>query len=134
MYDDIINLEHYEPKYHKRMSKFQRAAQFAPFSALIGYSDNIKETARVTNEKIILEQDAINIINAKISYINSIINTKPLIKVIYFVKDTKKHGGKYITIHKKIKKIDNTLYMIDGSKINIDDIIEIDIDNTQGDE
>ena len=48
MYDDIINLEHYEPKYHKRMSRFQRAAQFAPFSALIGYSDNIKETARVT--------------------------------------------------------------------------------------
>ena len=29
-YDSIINLPHYEPKYHKRMSKMQRAAQFNP--------------------------------------------------------------------------------------------------------
>ena len=51
-YDSIINLPHYEPKYHKRMSKMQRAAQFNPFSALTGYDDMVKEVSRVVNERI----------------------------------------------------------------------------------
>ena len=42
-YDDIINLPHYEPKNHKRMSMYARAAQFAPFTALTGYDDSVKE-------------------------------------------------------------------------------------------
>jgi hypothetical protein len=45
-YDDIINLPHYEPKYHPRMSMWNRAAQFAPFAALAGYEDAIKDTAQ----------------------------------------------------------------------------------------
>ena len=44
-YDDIINLPHYEPKHHPRMSMWNRAAQFAPFAALTGFDDAIKETA-----------------------------------------------------------------------------------------
>ena len=44
-YDDIINLPHYEPKHHPRMSMWSRAAQFAPFAALTGYEDAIKDTA-----------------------------------------------------------------------------------------
>lgn len=127
-YDDIINLPHYEPKYHKRMSAIQRASQFAPFSALTGYDDEVKETARLTNEKIILSEDSMNEISDNIIHINNIIKTKPLVSVTYFVKDTKKQGGKYLTITKNIKRIDdvyNILYMTDGSKINMNDIIEI---------
>jgi hypothetical protein len=45
-YDDIINLPHYEPKHHPRMSMWNRAAQFAPFAALTGYEDAIKDTAQ----------------------------------------------------------------------------------------
>ncbi len=41
-YDDIINLPHYEPKHHPRMSMWNRAAQFAPFAALTGYDDAIR--------------------------------------------------------------------------------------------
>ena len=44
-YDDIINLPHYEPKNHPRMSMWKRAAQFAPFAALTGYDDAIKDLA-----------------------------------------------------------------------------------------
>ena len=50
-YDDIINLPHYEPKNHPRMSMNARAAQFASFAALTGYEDSVKETARLVNEE-----------------------------------------------------------------------------------
>ena len=43
-YKYIINLPHYEPKNHKRMSREARAAQFAPFAALTGFDDIIDET------------------------------------------------------------------------------------------
>ena len=45
-YDDIINLPHYEPKHHPRMTMSNRAAQFAPFAALTGYDEVIKESAQ----------------------------------------------------------------------------------------
>jgi hypothetical protein len=51
-YDDIINLPHYEPKHHPRMSMWSRAAQFAPFAALTGYDDAIKDTAQENADRI----------------------------------------------------------------------------------
>ncbi len=54
-YDDIINLPHFEPKYHTRMSIYNRLAQFAPFAALIGYNEAIVEIARLTDKKIELD-------------------------------------------------------------------------------
>lgn len=45
-YDDIINLPHYNPKHHPRMSMWNRAAQFAPFAALTGYDTAIKDAAQ----------------------------------------------------------------------------------------
>ena len=45
-YDDIIDLPHYEPKNHPRMSRLARAAQFSPFAALTGFDEVIRETAR----------------------------------------------------------------------------------------
>ena len=50
IYDDIINLPHYEPKHHPRMSMWNRAAQFAPFAALVGYDAAIKDTAQQNEE------------------------------------------------------------------------------------
>ena len=45
-YDDIINLPHHVSKRHPQMSMWNRAAQFAPFAALTGYEDSIKESAQ----------------------------------------------------------------------------------------
>ena len=45
-YDDIINLPHHISKRHPQMSMWNRAAQFAPFAALTGYEDAIKDTAQ----------------------------------------------------------------------------------------
>ena len=43
-YDDIINLPHHISKKHKQMSLHDRAAQFAPFAALVGYDEEVKKT------------------------------------------------------------------------------------------
>jgi hypothetical protein len=45
-YNDIINLPHHVSKRHPQMSMWNRAAQFAPFAALTGYDDAIKDTAQ----------------------------------------------------------------------------------------
>jgi hypothetical protein len=41
-YDDIINLPHHVSKRHPQMPMSSRAAQFAPFAALTGYDEAIK--------------------------------------------------------------------------------------------
>ena len=51
-YDDIINLPHHVSKTHPRLSVEQRAAQFAPFAALTGYDEQIKETVKLTENRI----------------------------------------------------------------------------------
>ena len=132
-YSDIINLEHYEPKYHKRMSMESRSAQFAPFSALVGYSDAINETSRLTDIKHELDEDKKEDIDKTLKLIGDNIRNKPLIKVIYFVPDNKKNGGKYEEYEGIVKKIDNiNKYIIVKNKIiiynNIYDILILKID------
>ena len=129
-YDEIINLPHYEPKYHKRMSKSQRAAQFSPFSALTGYDEMVKETERLTKDKIIMSDDEKNVINEKLNYLIQNKMLDSYISITYFVKDLKKDGGKYYKYNGKIKKIDNmnkkiTLNTLE--KVSIDDIINIEL-------
>ncbi len=55
-YDDIINLPHHVSKRHPQMSMWNRAAQFAPFAALTGYEESIKE-AEKENEKLFEEKN-----------------------------------------------------------------------------
>ena len=43
-YEDIIYLPHHVSRRHPQMSMYNRAAQFAPFSALNGHDDAIRET------------------------------------------------------------------------------------------
>ena len=127
-YSDIINLPHYEPK-HPRMSIYSRSAQFSPFAALTGYEDAVKETARLTHDKIIIDEEEKVILDTKIKYIESIIMTKPLIKVTYFISDKKKKGGSYQIYSGNIRKIDfinKELIFVDKKKILINDIIAID--------
>ena len=45
-YDDIINLPHHVSKRHPQMSMWNRAAQCAPFAALTGYEESIKELSQ----------------------------------------------------------------------------------------
>ncbi len=57
-YDDIINLPHHVSQKHPQMSMLNRAAQFSPFAALTGYDAAIRESARLTDRKVELGEDA----------------------------------------------------------------------------
>ena len=56
-YDDIINLPHHVSPTRPQMSMIDRAAQFSPFAALTGYDAVIKETGRLTDNRIELLED-----------------------------------------------------------------------------
>ena len=129
-YDDIINLERPISKKHGKMSIADRAAQFAPFAALTGFGAIIKETARLTDKKIELEEGEKEILDEKIKILKSKINENPIITITFFEKDLLKEGGKYIKLTGSLKKIDEytqEIIMLDNSKINIQDISEIEI-------
>ena len=125
-YDDIINLEHHVSKTHPRMSLEARSAQFAPFSAVTGYEDEVSEVARITENQIEVTDEIRNDINKKLSYIKQ--NPNQQISITFFVKDVKKQGGKYETVTRLVKKIDdvkNTITLNDGRVIRMEDITEI---------
>ena len=128
-YTSIINLNHYEPKNHKRMPIPKRAAQFMPFSALAGYDTSIKEEGRITSKKIELSSDDIININNKINIIKKDINNT-LVSITYFIPDRYKEGGTYITKKDIITKIDSynqTIITKDKTIIPINDILDIEI-------
>jgi len=129
-YEDIINLPHHTSLKHPRMTREARAAQFAPFAALTGYDDAIRETGRLTDKKIDLSNEEKLRINDKLQIINDNIKSHPKVTITYFEYDKKKEGGQYLTYIGNIKKIDMvdlTITLTDKTKINISEIIDITI-------
>lgn len=127
-YDDIINLPHHQSKNHPHMSMHDRAAQFAPFAALTGYDDAIKEARRLTDSKPELDENQLEELDQKLADLMTRIEEHPEVTITYFEPDDKKEGGAYVTCVGKIKKIDGykrLLIFEDVREINIDTIIEI---------
>ena len=65
-YDDIIDLPHHQSVTRPHMSGMDRAAQFSPFAAIVGYDRAVKETARLTEQRMELDADAIEQLNEKL--------------------------------------------------------------------
>lgn len=129
-YDDIINLPHHISTKHPQMTLESRAAQFAPFAALTGYEDEVEETARLTTKRKEIDEELKAILDIKLQKIRKSISKKFEIIFTYFIKDSKKQGGKYITVKGVVKKIDEYNQIIileDRTKIPILDIIDIKI-------
>lgn len=127
-YDDIINLPHHVSKRHPQMSLYARSAQFAPFAALTGYDDVIKETSREISEKIDIDDELKSILDSKLQIIMEQIKNKPEISFTYFIPDSKKDGGSYITVIGIVRKIDlynQIIYLANNTEIPINDIINI---------
>ncbi len=127
-YDDIINLPHPEPKKHRRMSRLSRAAQFGAFRALTGHEEAIAETARLTHNRVELDEYEIERLNEKLLIINDYIHTHPKVTITYFEPDEKKNGGAYIKYTGNVKKIDTykqKIIMCDNTQISIDMILNL---------
>lgn len=130
-YKDIINLPHHVSKTRNPMSLYNRAAQFAPFAALTGYDEAIKEKARLTEQRIELSDEFKNILNQKLQILNKNINSHPKVTITYFELDNKKSGGVYKTISGNIKKIDEynkKLIFLDKNELRFNEIHDIEIE------
>lgn len=127
-YDDIIHLPHHVSKTRPQMSMMDRAAQFSPFAALTGYDAAVKETGRLTDEKIELGEETKAVLDRKQRYLSDMISVQPEITVTYFLPDERKSGGTYLSVTGKLKRIDEyerMMILTDGKKIPLDDIMDI---------
>ena len=129
-YDDILNMPHHVSSTRPHMSMHDRAAQFSPFAALVGYDDAVKETSRLTNEKQELTADKITDLNQKIAFLIEHADERPEITIEYFIPDEKKTGGKYVTLSGNFRRIDeynHNMVFTSGEEIPLNDIFEIEL-------
>lgn len=130
-YDSIIHNPHHVSKNRPQMALSDRAAQFAPFAALTGYDDMVKETARLVDEKRDMSEEQLMDLDFKTKYITEHIKDEPIVTITYFVPDSKKAGGKYITKEGKIKKFEkyNRFFVFtDGTIVPLADVWSIEGD------
>ena len=126
-YAEIINLPHNRSSIHPQMKKGDGAAQFAPYSALSGYEDAVKETARPTDSKAELDDYEKEKINAALISLSPVQEQKRA-AITFFRPDDKKSGGAYITVTGEVARIDEVerlITLVGGYVIRIDDISEI---------
>ena len=128
-YDEIIKLPHHVSKTRPQMPMSDRAAQFAPFAALTGYDSAIKETGRLTDEKIELDEEALTALNMRYQLLMDILDDAPEVTITYFQPDERKAGGEYVSVIGAVIKVDDferLITMQDGTKIPMDDVLSID--------
>ena len=127
-YDDILNLPHHQSKNRAHMTLYDRAAQFSPFAALTGYDEAVKETARLTDAKVELDEYAKAALNERLMIIKEQLPTEKEVAITYFEPDKRKDGGAYLTITGCVKKIDEysyTVMMNDKTTIPIEQIVKL---------
>ena len=128
-YDEIMGLPHHDSKTRPQMPMSDRAAQFAPFAALTGYDAAIKETGRLTDERIELDVEALSALDMKYQLLMEALDEAPEVTITYFQPDERKAGGKYVSAVGTVKKIDDferRITMRDGTRIPMDDVLSID--------
>ncbi len=136
-YDDILHLPHHVSPTRRRMTMAERAAQFSPFAALVGYEEAIRETGRLTGQQVELSEEEKAILDQKQQIILAALEQgeRPEITVVYFQWDKKKAGGEYTDftgLVKQGKEVENVLLFTDGTEIPFSDIIEINSEWLEG--
>lgn len=132
-YEDIVNLPPHISEKYPQPSMMDRAARFAPFAAITGYEEMVLEEARVTEDRMDLDENELAILNAKLNIILE--NLPAEVRITYFKPDQKKSGGAYRTITETVKKYDayeRLLVMTDGRKISVDDISNVESSLLEG--
>ena len=134
-YDDIIELPHPTSTKHPRMSISDRAAIFSPFAALTGHAAAIQETARLTDQKMELDEDTKAELDRRQAILLERIVEQPEVTITWFCPDEKKSGGAYVVTVGRLKRVDDTagtLRLADGMTIALDEIVDLQSDLFQG--
>ena len=127
-YDEIMGLPHHVSKTRPQMPMSDRAAQFAPFAALTGYDSAIKETGRLTDERIELDEEALTALNRKYQLLIEALDDAPEVTIIYFQPDERKAGGQYVSATGTVKKVDTfgrRILLQDGTRIPLDSVYDL---------
>lgn len=134
-YDDIINLPHPTSTKHPRMPMSDRAAIFSPFAALTGHAAAIQETARLTDQRIELDEDTKAELDRKQKILMDYIADQPEVTITWFCPDEKKSGGAYVVTMGRLKKVDDvagTLKLADETTIPLNEIVDLQCNLFQG--
>ena len=127
-YDEIMGLPHHVSKTRPQMPMSDRAAQFAPFAALTGYDSAIKETGRLTDERIELDEEALAALDRKYQLLMDALDDAPEVTIIYFQPDERKAGGQYVSATGTVKKVDTfgrRILLQDGTRIPLDSVYDL---------
>ncbi len=127
-YERIMDVKRTASEKHPPMPLCDRAAQFAPFAALTGFEDTVKEEARLTERRIELDEYEIEKLDCKLRELKDSFE-KQRVLVTYFVNDKRKLGGKYVTKEGRFCGIDeyNRELVLEDCVIKIEDIIDIEV-------
>ena len=132
-YSDIIDLPHHQSVRRPHMSVYNRAAQFAPFAALVGYEQMVQSTADalLLDKRVILSEDQKEFLDEKLSLLKEHISEKPEVHVLYFDINSNNLGGGYVSYFGVIRRIEERptrLIMMDRKEIDIDDVLDMNSD------
>ncbi|MCQ2420902.1 MAG: hypothetical protein MJ118_07180 [Clostridia bacterium] len=127
-YDDIIDLPHHVSPTRRRMSAYERAAQFAPFAALTGYDAAIGETARLTQAEPETDEERIRELDGKLRILNQKLSERPEVTVVFFVPDDRKAGGSFEKksgVLRTISAREQSIGLEDGTEIAMEWIMSL---------
>lgn len=128
-YDAILHLPHHVSKKHPPMPMADRAAQFAPFTALTGYDAAIRENARLTQERIAPAEAELAALDRRFRLLQEHLEEQPEVRLTRFRPDERKSGGVYETVSGIVKQIDliaRRIRLLDGTDIPMDDVLTLD--------
>ncbi len=111
------------------MPRSKRAAQFAPFAALTGFDDQVREAARQTEPRRTLSEDEAAELDWKLRDLKTRLAEAPRVTIRWFRPDGRKAGGAYLETQGRVKAIDETQHLLlleSGREIPLPDIISLD--------
>ena len=130
-YSDIINLPHHQSVPRPHMSVYNRAAQFAPFAALVGYDQMVQDTADtlLLDQRVILSEDQEGILDEKLKILQEHLAEVPEVHITYFDENSNELGGGYVSYFGAVRRVEHypaKLIMMDRREIPVSDILDID--------
>ena len=125
-YQDMVTRPHPDPKYHTRMPMENRAAQFAPFSALTGYEEAVEEAHRLTDHRPELSEEEKDALDRALQ--QALEEIERPVTITRFIPDARKEGGRIVTKKGQIRRLDayhRRLVFEDGEKIPLGEVLEL---------